>query len=274
MPHTRSPASVHSVLLHRMPPLDSLLLLSPTHSLTRARTHTHTHTHSHSHSRHSRSPQDDGRGVGEPLNETGLAVDNNGIGAIIRGVHRLSIDTAATAGVNRRNNVAQLLYRPVVRSSPLGAGVSPSQWVAGHKASFSGVAAALPANVHLLTVHAWNPTTILLRLSHSYEVGEDAALSKPVSVDLGSIFSNIMLTTCTERTISGNQNLADVPQITYSVTNGPKLVLPIVNPAPSGPKMTVTIGVFEIRTWLCTVMPMKDSITLDGPATVVAASSF
>ena len=119
-------------------------------------------------------------------------------------------------------------------------------------------------------------------LSHSYEVGEDASRSVPVTVDLAGIFSGVTLTACTETSLTGNQALATQPkvrggeergvkrvsvfstriirlqtrtrthispnvlpssQVTYAVTGGATTVLPFVPPAPAGPGLTVTIQV-------------------------------
>ena len=85
-----------------------------------------------------------------------------GSGLIVRGVQRVSFDTAATAGLTRRTNVADMLFRPLVRTSPLGA-TTPAAWAAAHKATFSGVKAGLPASLHLLTSQSTSPTTLLLR---------------------------------------------------------------------------------------------------------------
>ncbi len=43
----------------------------------------------------------------------------------------------------------------------------------------------LPANVHILTAEAWNASdTLLLRLEHQFEMGEDVDLSKNATVSL------------------------------------------------------------------------------------------
>ena len=59
--------------------------------------------------------RDDNRGVGEPLNEPGL--DGNGL--VVRGVHRVSISSAANAGRARRSTVATSLHAPLWFAAPL-----------------------------------------------------------------------------------------------------------------------------------------------------------
>ena len=194
---------------------------------------------------------DDHKGVGEPLNETGL----DGHGLVVRGIHRLSIDPAAIAGQARRSGVADLLYRPVANVATLPQGVTPSSWVGKHASNVTGLRAPLPPQLHLLTVHAWGPSTLLLRLSHSYETGEDATLSQPASANLATLFSGLTITACDEMTLTANQRLAEAPKVSYRLDNGTVLKLPIVSPPPSGADLSVTLGPMEIRTFMCTFAP-------------------
>jgi hypothetical protein len=203
-----------------------------------------------------RLQHDDGRGVGEPLNETGL--DMSGTGLIIRATHVVSIDTQATAANNRRRAVANQLWRPVTSIAPLGS-LTPAEWLAaGYKPAYTALTAPLPESVHLLTVHSLGPNSLLLRLSHSFETGEDAVNSQPATVNLASIFAAggsagaPTLVNCTETTLTANQPLAAVPKTVYTLDDGRVLTLPVVPAAPQGPLMTVTISPMEIRTYMCT----------------------
>lgn len=49
--------------------------------------------------------------------------------------------------------------------------------------------------------------TLILRLSHLYEVGEDAVLSQPATVALDQIFSFISIQSCTETSVTANQKV-------------------------------------------------------------------
>lgn len=153
-----------------------------------------------------------------------------------------------------------------MRAAALPAGVTPSSWISTYKPAFSGVSAPLPPQLHLLTAHSWGPTTLLLRVSHSFEAGEDATLSQPASVNLASILPGVTLSSCTETTLTGNQPLATAPQWTYAVEGGPTVTLPVVPPPPSGAGMSVTLGPMEIRTFMCTTAPQDAKWATEGGA--------
>jgi lysosomal alpha-mannosidase len=113
---------------------------------------------------HRRLQVDDSRGVGEPLNETGI----NGLGLIARGLHRIYYAVPSNASVLQKTLTQQALFKPVVAFSNLT--TSPAAWIATHKASLSGLALPLPPNLHLLSAQSYGPGKLLLRLAHLYEV--------------------------------------------------------------------------------------------------------
>jgi len=49
---------------------------------------------------------------------------------------------------------------------------------------FSGLKKSLPHNVHVLTLEPWKSKSLLLRLEHFVEKGEDHELSKEVTVNV------------------------------------------------------------------------------------------
>ena len=197
---------------------------------------------------HRRIQRDDGRGVGEPLNETGL----DGLGLIVRGVHRVSFDTTAAQGsISRRTALADLMWRDTLRFAALPAGTTPASWVAANKASFQGVAVALPNNTHLLTLHAQGPASVLVRIAHSYETTEDAAMAAPATVSLKALFpagSRLALGACTETTLTGNQALVNAPKVTYNVTGVGAFTNPVVPPFDGD---SFTISAMQIRSFMC-----------------------
>ena len=64
-------------------------------------------------------------------------------------------------------------------------------------------------NIHLLHVHdngvLGQNGTLILRLDHSFEVGEDPVYSQPVSLVLDELFTHIYLDSCTEMSLTANQ---------------------------------------------------------------------
>ncbi len=201
---------------------------------------------------HRRLLKDDALGAGEALNETGL--NASGAGLVIRTTQRLLVGAApADAALARRAALDDSLWRPLLRFAPAGA--SPSAWLAAHAANFSGLAAPLPPNVHLLTAHAWGPSQLLLRVAHAFEAGEGGAASADATVSLGALFSDasgVKVGACAERTVAGAQNLADVTRVTYAVSEGgPTATLPVLPDPPAGAQQTITLSALSIRTFLC-----------------------
>ena len=63
--------------------------------------------------------------------------------------------------------------------------------------------------MHLLSSHDNSyygaKNSVILRLAHLYEAGEDPVLSRPASVTLDSIFSSVTISSCTEMSVTANQ---------------------------------------------------------------------
>jgi len=198
---------------------------------------------------HRRLQMDDRRGVGEPINEPGL--DMSGSGLVVRCLHRLSVLPAAAAAARGKQDVQDLMFKPLVTFSPLGAGATPSAWLAANVGNWSGAGATrLPASVHLVTTHAWSPTQVLVRLAHLFEAGEDAALSAPVAVDLTTLYAGATLSACVETTVPASQPITNVPVRTIMTAEGAS-TYPTIPAAPTGNGQTVTISAMEVRTFLC-----------------------
>ena len=128
----------------------------------------------------------------------------------MRAVHRLSLDTAAAAPAAGKRAVQELLFRPQLAISQLPRRLS-AVLNRANRANFSGLARALPDNVALVTVHAWSPSSVLVRLAHLFQAGEDAVLSAPATVALSTLFAGARLSACEERTLPASRPLADVP---------------------------------------------------------------
>ncbi len=161
------------------------------------------------------------------------------------------VASAAQAGRLRREAVAESLHAPVWSVARLTGSVPA--WLASHRANYSGLLRELPANIHLLTLQSHGPGALLLRLSHSYEVGEDAALSANATVSLAGLFNGLTITAATEMTLTGNQPLAAARRVTYSLADGSSVTLPVVPGEPAGPQMAVTLSALTIRTFMCSI---------------------
>jgi len=178
--------------------------------------------------------RDDGFGVGEPMNETvsdyyGKRV---GPGITFRGTERVTFDTLANSPALHRTQQELLTFTPVLSFVPFTSSVP--DFTKQHKSSFSGIQTVLPPQVHLLTLaddtfYSGGPDSILIRLAHKYEAGEDPVLSQPAVVDLETLFNGIKIQSCTEMSLSANQPLAAVSRMKWE-TETP------FPPSPSGPR--------------------------------------
>ena len=95
------------------------------------------------------------------------------------------------------------LYLPMVplfasSTADLSAGASAG-------ASFGSISMDLPVNVHLATLEAVGDRQLLVRLAHQFAVGEDPALSQPVSLDLFALLASYKPISADELTLSANQ---------------------------------------------------------------------
>ncbi|CAE7840742.1 unnamed protein product [Symbiodinium sp. CCMP2592] len=134
---------------------------------------------------HRRLLKDDGRGVGEPLNETEFVTpyvgDKNdqgrhyGPGLVTRGLHVVHFGPPATAAATWR----PLMDRMYIPVQPFFGGGKATPSVG----SFA-LQGDLPRSLQVLTLSRWDETHILLRIGHQFGIGEDSELSKPVSVDI------------------------------------------------------------------------------------------
>jgi hypothetical protein len=204
---------------------------------------------------HRRLLHDDGRGVGEALNEPGL----DGRGLVVRGRHWLVLAPSgggATALYKAAAQRALALPHTIVGFSPLGS-TSPAAWLAaGHAPSASLLSAPLPLNVHLATLQSLGPARLLLRLAHVYDAGEDAALSGNVTVALGSLLRQGGalggIISAVDLTLPASQPLAGLPSTTYATDAGERYTVPVLPAPPAGAALEVTLAPGDIRTLLCT----------------------
>ena len=130
---------------------------------------------------HRRLLADDGRGVGEPLNEPG----EDGNGLIITGRHCVSIVPTQRAADMARTMQNLIYFTPFVTFTPV---TTVQSYTDMHMSSLSYLTGDLPPNVELITAQVYHDGSILVRLAHQYGVNESDIRSKPATVDLATLF--------------------------------------------------------------------------------------
>lgn len=214
------------------------------------------------------------RGVGEPLNEPGV----DGKGLITRGRHWLLAAPPASAPAAYKALHVRSLSLPstVLAYAPLGA-LTPAQWLASYTPRATVLTAPLPPNVHLTTLHVQNEvgdvrgrqapgvsagprrlapphqTTLLLRLSHMFDAGEDPVLSGPVTVELTTLLRPLVISSAVDMTLPGTLPLAAAPRTVYKTDGGAQYTVPVLPVPPAGSTLSVTLGPQDTRTFMCTV---------------------
>jgi len=168
---------------------------------------------------HRRTLHDDGRGVGEPLNET-QSIDSSGNrvgpGLGISGTHYMLLTTPSTSAAAFRPLADRVFSEPYIAFTPV---TNVATFVSSHNTQKSFVGTELPINVQLLTLHPWNSAgSILVRLSHQFAVNEDTKYSAATTVDLATII-NWNISNVTELTLTANQDKASLKRPIYRVKN-------------------------------------------------------
>jgi hypothetical protein len=180
---------------------------------------------------HRRILHDDGRGVGEPHNETEYITpyygdgvpygQHYGPGLIIRGTHRWTLEATPSAMAINRPIMDRVYYRPQLYFTEQGATLQA--------ASLFGIATPLPANLQIITLNLLDDGYLLLRLAHQYAVSEDPILSAPATVSIAAIIPTVAAVM--ETTMTTSQQLGPV----------------------QGPVFDVTVNPMDVRTFLLTL---------------------
>lgn len=129
---------------------------------------------------HRRCSQDDGRGMGEALDDD----------TTVYPTLRISFGSHLSLEKVRPHTSVRFQHRP--RNFYAPAVSSIAAWANSHKVSFSLMKQALPSNIHLLAFkvvveQGWSVATV--RLHHIYETDTHPELAAPVSVSLEDIFA-------------------------------------------------------------------------------------
>eukprot|EP00268_Persea_americana_P056668 TRINITY_DN6711_c0_g2_i1.p1 TRINITY_DN6711_c0_g2~~TRINITY_DN6711_c0_g2_i1.p1 ORF type:complete len:1015 (-),score=152.71 TRINITY_DN6711_c0_g2_i1:139-3183(-) len=200
---------------------------------------------------HRRLLHDDSRGVGETLNET-VCVADDCRGLTIQGKFYVRLDPLGE-GASWRRSFSQEIYSPLLLAFTQQDG---DKWTSSHKLNFSvmGPSYSLPDNVAMITLQELEDGSVLLRLAHLYEMGEDKNLSVMASVDLEKLFPNKKISKLTEVSLSTNQERAEMlkKRLVWQV-KADRMEDTTVRGGPVDvSKPVVMIGPMEIRTFIIT----------------------
>ncbi|KAK4477288.1 hypothetical protein RD792_016502 [Penstemon davidsonii] len=200
---------------------------------------------------HRRLLRDDGKGVGEALNET-VCVDNQCQGLTIQGKYYFKIDPVGE-GAKWRRSAGQEIYSPFLLAFTEQ---DEGNWISSHVSSFSAIDSSyrLPDNVAILTLQELESNKeVLLRLAHLYEIWEDKDLSVMEKVELQKLFPGKQIVKVVETSLSANQERSEMEKkrliwkVQGSASNGAKLSRgETVDPS----KLIVELAPMEIRTFV------------------------
>lgn len=197
---------------------------------------------------HRRLIYDDGRGVNEALNEE-VCVGTTCQGLTVRGNYYASINQLG-AGARWRRRTSQEIYSPLLLAFTHE---KSGDWKSSHltKATIMDPSYNLPPNVALITLQELNDGSVLLRLAHLYEAGEDAAYSTLAAVDLKKLFGGRTIKSIAEMSLSANQEKSKMKRMTWKVEGeNAKDPAPIRGGPVNVGAPVVHLGPMEIRTFL------------------------
>ncbi|TVU31334.1 hypothetical protein EJB05_23016 [Eragrostis curvula] len=197
---------------------------------------------------HRRILQDDGRGVGEPLDEV-VCVDQDCEGLTARGTYYVNVDKLGH-GAHWRRTLGQQVYSPFLLAFTQE---DEATWKSYNvaKASMMDANYSLPENVAVVTLQNLDDGTTLLRLAHLFEAGEDPRYSVMAKVELRKVFGRRTIKQLTEMSLSANQKKSEMKNLNWRVVGNTES-----GPAPmkGGPvnsqTLIVELGPMEIRTFL------------------------
>ncbi|KAF6993710.1 hypothetical protein CFC21_010565 [Triticum aestivum] len=197
---------------------------------------------------HRRILYDDGRGVGEPLDET-VCVDSKCDGLVARGTYYVNVNKLGH-GAHWRRTQGQKVYSPFL----LGfAHEDESSWKSYSvvKASMMDANYSLPDNVAIITLQSLDDGTALLRLAHLFQAAEDPQYSVMAKVELKKLFGKRTIKELTETNLSANQKKSAMRKLKWRVVGDTESSpAPITGRPVDNQALVVELGPMEIRTFL------------------------
>uniref|UniRef100_A0A8C5D6X5 Alpha-mannosidase n=1 Tax=Gouania willdenowi TaxID=441366 RepID=A0A8C5D6X5_GOUWI len=159
---------------------------------------------------HRRLLYDDTRGVAEPLNETSDIFPE---GLVVRGRFLLTLDRPSSAADTHRPLAEEVVLQPLLTFTD--GDLDPNT-----QREFSGLQAALPPAVHLLTLSQWDEDSVLLRLEHQFQTWESKVHSQPVTIQLQKLFSTVEVVGVSELNLSANQWKEEMKRLQWTPQSG------------------------------------------------------
>ncbi|KAJ4981597.1 hypothetical protein NE237_032434 [Protea cynaroides] len=196
---------------------------------------------------HRRLKHDDSRGVGEALNET-VCVHKTCEGLTIRGNYYININHLGM-GARWRRKYGQEIYSPLLLAFTHE---KMENWKASRVTMMTAMDPnyTLPPNVALITLQELDDGTVLLRLAHLYEAGEDPVYSKMAKVELKKIFTRNVIKEIKEMNLSTNQEKSEIRKMKWKVEGDIEEKPPIRGGPIDSSSLVVELGPMEIRTFL------------------------
>ncbi|KAI7725853.1 hypothetical protein M8C21_022276, partial [Ambrosia artemisiifolia] len=191
---------------------------------------------------------DDGRGVGEPLDES-VCNKTTCRGLTIRGNYYMSVNKVGS-GSRWRRTTGQEIYSPLLLAF---AHENQQHYKASHSTISTTMDPnySLPPNVALITLQELEDGSVLLRLAHLYEAAEDVAYSTLAKVELKKLFAHKTIKKIKETSLSANQDKSAIKRMPWKVEGRTETGPPTVRGGPVDPlALVVELGPMEIRTFI------------------------
>ncbi|KAJ9703749.1 hypothetical protein PVL29_005157 [Vitis rotundifolia] len=190
----------------------------------------------------------DSGGLGEALDEI-TCVENTCEGLTVRGNYYMSINLLGD-GAQWRRTTGQEIYSPLLLAFTHE---KLETWTASYltKGTVMEPNYSLPLNVAVITLQELDDGSILLRLAHLYEAGEDAKYSTLAKVELQKMFRGKKIKEIKETNLSTNQEKSEMKSLKWKVEgdNGDETA-PLRGGPVDNSTLVVELGPMEIRTFL------------------------